>query len=140
MRGSYIYWVKQCCRLNHQSCRIWNGISLKTSRGDTIRYSKVMDMSATAYTASLRTQERRRIILFGITAAGIKVKKGVIAADPRVIPLLPGFMLNTRRTGLWLCYRCRRRDQGNKIDLYYDSQNLWTGSRQKVKVYILSDN
>lgn len=121
-------------------------LSLKTSRGDTIRYSKVMDMSATAYTASLKdTGKAPDHPLFGITATGIKVKKGVIAVDPRVIPLYTRVYVEILGDipdyGYAIAADVGGAIKGNKIDLYYDSQEFvdWFGVK-KVKVYILSDN
>ncbi len=121
-------------------------LSLKTSRGDTVRYSKVMDMKATAYTASLKdTGKAPGHPLFGITATGIKVKKGIIAVDPRVIPLytrvyveIPG---STPDYGYAIAADVGGAIKGNKIDLYYDSQDYVDRfGVKKVKVYILSDN
>ncbi len=121
-------------------------LSLKTSRGDTVRYSKVMDMKATAYTASLKdTGKAPGHPLFGITATGIKVKKGVIAVDPRVIPLYTRVYVEILGDipdyGYAIAADVGGAIKGNKIDLYYDSQEYvdWFGV-QKVKVYILSDN
>ena len=60
----------------------------KTARGDTVRYKKVLDMKATAYTASFKdTGKHPGDPGFGITRSGIRAKKGVIAVDPKVIPL-----------------------------------------------------
>lgn len=121
-------------------------LSLRTSRGDTVRYSKVMDMSATAYTASLKdTDKAPGHPLFGITATGIKVKKGVIAVDPRVIPLYTRVYVeiigDIPDYGYAIAADVGGAIKGNKIDLYYDSQEYvdWFGV-QKAKVYILSEN
>ena len=114
-----------------------------TSRGDVLRYSKVMEMKATAYTASLSdTGKAPGHPLFGITATGTKVREGVIAVDPKVIPLhtrvyieIPG---NTPDYGYAVAEDVGGAIKGNRVDLYYDSQGQADrfGVR-KVKVYIL---
>ena len=114
-----------------------------TSRGDVLRYSKVMEMKATAYTASLSdTGKAPGHPLFGITATGTKVREGVIAVDPKVIPLhtrvyieIPG---NTPDYGYAVAEDVGGAIKGNRVDLYYDSQSQADrfGVR-KVKVYIL---
>lgn len=62
-------------------------LNYKTSRGETIRFSKVLDMRATSYTASFTdTGKRPGDAGFGITATGARVRRGIIAVDPKVIP------------------------------------------------------
>ena len=116
----------------------------KTSRGDTLRYSKEMDMRATAYTSSFEeTGKAPGHPLFGITATGIKAKKGVIAVDPRVIPLgtrvyieIPG---KTPDYGYAVAADVGGGIKGNRVDLYYESKaDAMNFGRRNVKVYILS--
>lgn len=118
----------------------------KTSRGDTVRYSKVMEMKATAYTASLKdTGKAPGHPLFGITATGIKAKKGIIAVDPKVIPLYTRVYVeivgSTPDYGYAVAADVGGAIKGNKIDLYYDTQDYVDRFGVKsVKVYILSEN
>ncbi len=118
-------------------------LSKRTSRGDTVRYSKVMDMKATAYTASLKdTGKAPGHPQFGITATGIKAKKGVIAVDPKVIPLNTKVYVeivgSTPDYGYAIAADVGGAIKGNKIDLYYDSQDYVDRfGVKKVKVYIL---
>ena len=115
----------------------------KTSRGDVVRYKKVMDMRATAYTASYKdTGKGPGDPGFGITRTGIRAKKGVIAVDPRVIPL--GTRVYVEVAGKTLDYGFAVAAdtggaiKGDLIDLYYDEQSFvdrWGVKR--VKVYIL---
>jgi len=59
-----------------------------TARGEKFRYKKVLTMKATAYTASYEdTGKTPDHPEFGITYTGIRAKKGVVAVDPKVIPL-----------------------------------------------------
>ena len=118
-------------------------LSYKTSRGENIRYSKVLDMKATAYTASLKdTGKAPGHPLFGITATGIKAKKGVIAVDPKVIPLYTRVYVEidgkTEDYGYAVAADVGGAIKGNKIDLYYDSQEFVDSfGVKKVKVYII---
>ncbi len=118
-------------------------MSFKTSRGESIRYSKVLDMKATAYTASLKdTGKAPGHPLFGITATGIRAKKGVIAVDPKVIPLYTRVYVEiegkTEDYGYAVAADVGGAIKGNKIDLYYDSQDFVDRfGVKKVKVYII---
>jgi len=118
-------------------------LSYKTSRGEKFRYSKVLDMTATAYTSSLKdTGKAPGHPLFGITATGIKAKKGVIAVDPKVIPLYTRVYVeiegNMEDYGFAVAADVGGAIKGNKIDLYYDSQEFVDRfGVKKVKVYIL---
>lgn len=117
----------------------------KTSRGEVLRYKKVLDMRATAYTASFKdTGKNPGDPGFGITRSGVKAKKGVIAVDPKVIPL--GTRVYVEVAGKTLDYGYAVAAdtggaiKGDKIDLYFDDQNFvdrWGVKR--VKVYILLD-
>lgn len=119
-------------------------LNYKTSRGDTVRYTKIMDMKATAYTASLKdTGKAPGHPLFGITATGIKAKKGIIAVDPKVIPLHTRVYVkiegSTPDYGYAIAADVGGAIKGNKIDLYYDSQDYVNRfGVKRVKVYILS--
>jgi uncharacterized protein YabE (DUF348 family) len=118
-------------------------LNYKTSRGDTVRYKKVMDMRATAYTASFEdTGKRPGDKNFGITATGIRAKKGVIAVDPRVIPLHTRVYVeiagSTPDYGYAVAEDVGGAIKGNKIDLYYDSLDyVRKFGVKRVKVYIL---
>jgi len=117
----------------------------KTARGDTIRYKKVIDMRATAYTASLAdTGKSPGNPMFGITATGIRAYKGVIAVDPKVIPLGTRVYVevagSTPDYGYAVAADTGGAIKGNLIDLYFDDQHTadsW--GYKRVKVYILND-
>lgn len=117
----------------------------KTARGDVVRYKKVLDMRATAYTASFKdTGKHPGDPGFGITYTGIRAKKGVIAVDPRVIPLGTKVYVevagNVPDYGYAVAADIGGAIKGNKIDLYLDDQKTvdrWGVKR--VKVYILND-
>jgi len=116
------------------------------SRGEVVRYSKVLEMKATAYTASLKdTGKAPGHPLFGITATGMKARKGVVAVDPKVIPLHTKLYVeildpNTPDYGFCIAGDVGGAIKGNKIDLYYDSQEYVDRfGVKKVRVYILND-
>lgn len=114
-----------------------------TSRGDSFRYQKVLDMKATAYTASYKdTGKGPGDPGFGITYTGVKAKRGIIAVDPRVIPLGTRVYIegvgSTPTYGYAVAADIGSAIKGNKIDLYLDDQSevdRW--GVKKVKVYIL---
>lgn len=118
----------------------------KTARGDVVRYTKVLDMKATAYTASLKdTGKAPGHPLFGITATGKTVRKGIIAVDPKVIPLHTKVYVeildSTPDYGYAVAEDVGGAIKGNKIDLYYDSQDYVDRfGVKKVRVYILTSN
>lgn len=120
-------------------------LNYKTARGDVIRYKKVLNMTATAYTASFKdTGKHPDHPAFGITRTGIRAKKGIIAVDPKVIPLGTKVYVEvigkTPDYGFALAADTGGAIKGNKIDLYFDDQDFvdrW--GRKKVRVYILHD-
>ncbi len=72
----------------------------------------------------------------GITAVGLRVRKGIVAVDPRVIPLgtklyIPGYgEALAADTGGWV--------KGNRIDLAFDSlEECYRFGRRKLKVYLV---
>ncbi len=101
---------------------------IETSYG-TINYSNVMSMEATAY---LPTDGSGA----GITATGIRATYGIVAVDPRVIPLgtkvyIPGY-------GVALAADTGGAIKGYKIDLCMESySDCMRFGRRNVTVYVL---
>ncbi len=116
-----------------------------TARGESFRYKQVIDMRSTAYTASFKdTGKNPDHPQFGVTYTGIKAKRGVIAVDPKVIPLGTRVYIEgvgkTPDYGYALAADIGGGVKGNMIDLYVDTQQEADGwGIRKVKVYILSD-
>ena len=115
-----------------------------TSRGDSARYKRCIEMRATAYDASYEsTGKRPGHPEYGITATGIRAKRGVVAVDPRVIPLGSRLYIESMQNGVTSYGYAIAGDtggaiKGNKIDLFFETArevNNW-GVR-KVKVYVL---
>ena len=114
-----------------------------TSRGDIARYSKVLTMTATAYDLSFQSTGRKPgDKYYGLTASGTKIRPGVVAVDPGVIPL--GTKLYIESTDGTSDYGYATAEdkggaiKGNKIDLYLETaQEVRKFGRRTVKVYIL---
>lgn len=114
-----------------------------TSRGEVVRYRKVLNMKASAYTSSYAdTGKKPGTKGFGITSTGLSVKKGIIAVDPRVIPLGSKVYIETAGRGIDYGFAVAADTgssiKGNKIDVYLETRNaaLSWGVR-RVTVYIL---
>jgi 3D (Asp-Asp-Asp) domain-containing protein len=102
-----------------------------------LSYSKILAMSATAYTAGPEsTGKKPGMKGYGITASGMMVERGVVAVDPKVIPL--GTKLYVEGYGYAIAADTGGAIKGNKIDLYMDSlREARQYTRKIVNVYIL---
>lgn len=114
-------------------------------RGDLVRYAKIMDMKATAYTASYAdTGKHPGDPAFGITRSGLRAREGVIAVDPRVIPLGTKVYVESPGAapdyGFAIAADIGSAIKGNLIDLYFDTtQQALNWGRRSVRVYILNE-
>jgi uncharacterized protein YabE (DUF348 family) len=119
--------------------------NFKTSRGDVVRYSKVIEMEATAYTASYEdTGKNPDHPEFGICYTGMKAREGVIAVDPKVIPLYTRVYVDvvgsSKDYGFAIAGDIGSGVKGKQVDLYLDTKEAvskW--GRKKVKVYIMKE-
>jgi len=104
-----------------------------TEDGEAITYWRKIRMRATSYSASTAGVSPS-VPWYGITRTGDRMRKGVVAVDPRIIPLrtkvyVPGYGLgDALDTGGNIQFR--------RIDLGYDDHNLVLWSRW-VDVYLL---
>lgn len=110
--------------------------TLVTSRGQ-IGFTRVIKMTATAYDATFescgKTPDNPH---YGITYSGLRVRPGIVAVDPRVIPL--GTWLYVEGYGEALAADIGGAIKGNRIDLYYDSpKDVSKFGKRTVKVYVL---
>lgn len=107
---------------------------LKTSAG-IFRYDKVLVMEATAYEPGPRSCG---IHADGITAIGIKAEPGVVAVDPKVIPLRTKLFIEGY--GPAIAADTGSAIKGMRIDLCFNTvEEALQYGRRKVKVYILSE-
>jgi len=113
-----------------------------SSRGK-FRYKKAITMIATAYDLSYEsTGKRPGDKYYGITASGTKVRKGVVAVDPRVIPLGTKLYVESldgsKDYGFCVAEDTGSAIKGNRIDLFFNSaEEVKRFGRRQVKVYIL---
>lgn len=116
--------------------------TIASSRGN-IRYRKTITMTATAYDLSYKsTGKRPGDRYYGITASGTKARPGVVAVDPRVIPLGTRLYVesldSTKDYGFCIAEDTGGAIKGNKIDLFFNTaREVRNFGRRKVKVYIL---
>ncbi len=90
-----------------------------------------LTMIATAYTADSATSAPT-----GYTATGMLARRGVVAVDPRVIPL--GTTLFVPGYGMAVAADTGGAIIGNRIDLCMDSYgDAMTFGRQRVQVYVI---
>lgn len=111
--------------------------TLISSRGTVTRFVKAMEMVATAYDATFastgKTPDHPQ---YGITRSGLRVRPGIVAVDPKVIPL--GTWLYVEGYGEALAADTGGAIKGNRIDLYFESpEDVAKYGKRKVKVYIL---
>ncbi len=120
-------------------------MNFRNSRGDLVRYSNVMEMRATAYTSSYEdTGKYPDHPAFGVTYTGLRAREGVIAVDPKVIPLgtklyveIPG---SAPDYGFAIAGDIGSAIKGKNIDLYFDTPaQVRQWGRRKVVVYILNE-
>lgn len=110
--------------------------TMETSRGK-ITYTKVMSVTATAYTNDAKWGDA--------TASGMRTRWGIIAVDPRVIPLGTKVYVKSTKPGyadygFAIAADTGGSIKGSIIDLWMDNDplcNRW--GRSPAEVYILDD-
>lgn len=107
------------------------------SRGGSRNVARSMVMSASAYDLSYQsTGKRPGDRGYGITASGMKAGPGVVAVDPRVIPL--GTRLYIEGYGNAIAGDTGGAIKGNRIDLFFSSHSAAMNfGRRSVNVQIL---
>lgn len=112
------------------------------SRGEFL-YSKVLSMEATAYDLSYQSIGKRPgDANYGITASGTMARPGVVAVDPKFIPLGTKLYIqsldSTEDYGFAVAEDIGGDIKNNRIDLFFEShREALAFGRRKVKVYIL---
>ena len=110
--------------------RTGSRVTVATSRG-SLRFRRVMQMEATAYLPSDGEGH-------GITYSGIPARHGVVAVDPRVIPL--GSRLFVPGYGLAIAADTGGDIKGHRIDLCMEEPDAaWNFGRRMIKVYLLDE-
>jgi len=108
-----------------------------SSRGQVTRFVRALKMTATAYDATFESCGKHPgDPNYGITYTGLKVRPGIVAVDPKVIPL--GTYLYVEGYGEALAADKGGAIKGNRIDLYFESpKDVARYGRKTVKVYVL---
>ncbi len=107
---------------------------LLTSRG-SYTYRKSYTMIATAYEPSERSCGK---YADGYTAIGIRAEPGIVAVDPKVIPLRT--KLYVEGYGPALAADVGGAIRGNRIDLFFNTvEEALKYGRRRVKVYVLEE-
>jgi 3D (Asp-Asp-Asp) domain-containing protein len=115
-------------------------ITTLTKRGVTFKARKTLkNVTLTAYTAGVAsTGKTKSHPQYGITASGAYVKEGrTIAVDPDVIPI--GWWVYIEGIGFRRAEDTGSAIQGNKIDVYFDSESYADkfGRKRGYTVYVL---
>jgi len=108
--------------------------------GKKYGYTRIIeDMNTTAYTDSIRdTGKDSSHPQYGITYSGTRTRTGVVAVDPKVIPLHT--KLYVEGYGLAVAEDIGSAIKGYKLDLYVHSQTESDNfGRQRRRVYILAE-
>ena len=115
--------------------------TVQTSRSGSLAYSKVISANATAYDASSCGKSPSHPA-YGITATGARAGYGIVAVDPRVIPLGSKLYIESA-DGSYVYGSAVAADtggaiKGNRIDLCFNTRaEAIRFGRRAVKVYIL---
>lgn len=118
-----------------------------TSTGHTIRYTHVIDVRMTAYTASLKdTGKDVDHPEYGITFTGRRVEPGIVAVDPKVIALDTKMYVeidgDTPDYGFSLAADTGGAIKNDLIDLYFETQafvDRWGTKRGRVYILAADD-
>lgn len=103
-------------------------LSVVSRGGKTVNFRTTLDTVATAYSF-----EAGRY-----TATGQLARFGVVAVDPRVIPL--GTRLYVEGYGYGIAADIGSAIKGNRIDVFFESrQDAYKWGRRQAKVYVLDD-
>ena len=119
------------------------GSTIVTAGGKELTFKNVITASATAYDLSYESCGKRPGDRgYGITASGMQARYGVVAVDPRVIPLGTKLYIESA-DGSWVYGEAIAGDtggaiKGNKIDLFFNSRSECLAfGRRTAKIYIL---
>ena len=124
---------------NYTGETVWTfddaGGVITTATGETVSYSYVIDVSATAYTTE-NTRNR-------ITATGTVARVGAIAVDPTVIPYGTKMYI-VSRYGNWIYGYATAEDcgggiKGHHVDLFYDTvYECFQFGVRNARIYVLN--
>ena len=120
-------------------------VSRVTDPSTQLNYSKAITVTATAYDLSYESCGKNPGDRgYGITASGMRAARGVIAVDPRVIPMGSKLYIESLDGSADYGYAIAGDKggaiKGNRIDLFMDTRaEALRWGRRNVRVYILAD-
>ncbi len=111
--------------------------SVSSSETETISYEGPITFKATAYTlAPCCVGQYYNSPYYGLTASGMKARVGVVAVDPKVIPL--GTELYISGYGYAIAGDTGGAIKGNKVDLFFDTlAECYQFGARNVEVYVI---
>lgn len=108
---------------------------ITTSRGGQMMFTRAFSVKSSAYWAG-SCGKSKGSAGYGRTATGQKLKKGIVAVDPRVIPL--GSWVYIEGYGLALAADTGGSITGRTIDLAFETERQCINyGRRTVKMYVL---
>lgn len=112
--------------------------TIKTEKGTFVVNNKI-NMKSTAYTAGMEsTGKKPGDEGYGLTASGMKAKKGIVAVDTSIIPF--GTELYIEGYGYAIAGDTGSAIKGNKIDVFLDDyEDAKKYGVRNVNVYVLGD-
>ncbi len=116
-----------------------------TSRGKPFRYKEMIYMKSTAYDLSVESCGKLPGEPgYGITFSGTKARPGVIAVDPRVIPLGSKVYVEstdgTRDYGFAIAEDTGSAIKGNRVDIFIgDRSSALRYGVRNVRIYVIED-
>lgn len=118
--------------LEKEKAELYENIEQLEKEIEELEKIKIFEMEATAYTDDKQSQGK----WVGQTATGVKPQIGVVAVDPKVIPL--GTKLYIDGYGQAIAGDTGGAIKGNKIDLFLPNRgDCMRFGRQKVKVRVV---
>ncbi len=109
-----------------------------TESGKKLKFKKALRVSATAYHAGFEsTGKRPGDKYYGMTRSGTQVRPGVIAVDPKVIPLGSKVYIKEYKK-IYSAEDTGGAIKGNKIDIYYEDKDYVDKfGRKTLNIYVL---
>lgn len=118
--------------LEKEKAELYENIEQLEKEIEELEKIKIFEMEATAYTDDKQSQGK----WVGQTATGVKPQIGVVAVDPKIIPL--GTRLYVEGYGQAIAGDTGGAIKGNKIDLFLPNRgDCMRFGRQKVKVRVV---
>lgn len=116
---------------NGDAVKLKKNVTPSSAPKTLLNKDEFLTMTATAYTPFYCGGSKS-----GKTATGIKAKKGVVAVDPRVIPL--GTKLYIPGYGYALAADTGSAIKGRRIDLCFNTRGeVYRFGKKKIKVYVV---